>query len=144
MTIHLALASALFGAMLFFAAVVAPCVFRFLEGETAGRFLRGFFPIYYIAGLAVAGLGVPVAIWEGGFVGAGILAAVASGFALSRFVLVGRINAARDAELAGGAEGSGGKAAAKRFKWLHRASVMINLAQMVLLLLLILRALAVI
>lgn len=141
--IHLALASALLGAMLLFAAVVAPCVFRFLEREAAGRFLRGFFPIYYLVGLGVAGLGVPVAIWEGGFVGAGVLAAVASGFALSRFVLVGRINAARDAELAGEAEG-GGKAAGKRFKWLHRASMMINLAQMVLLLLLILRALAVI
>jgi hypothetical protein len=63
-----------------------------------------------------------------------VLAVVASGFALSRFVLVGRINQARDAELAGD------KAAGKRFKALHRTSVLINLAQMLALLYLVLRA----
>lgn len=135
MTIHLALASALFGAMLFFAAVVAPSVFRFLEGEAAGRFLRGFFPVYYITGLVVAGVAVPLAIWEGGFLAAGVLAVVACGFALSRFVLVARINIARDAELAGEA------GAGRRFRWLHRASVLINLVQMLLLLGVMLRAL---
>lgn len=135
MTIHLALASALFGAMLFFAAVVAPSVFRFLEGEAAGRFLRGFFPVYYITGLVVVGVAVPLAIWEGGFLAAGVLAVVACGFALSRFVLVARINIARDAELAGEA------GAGRRFRWLHRASVLINLVQMLLLLGVMLRAL---
>ena len=138
MTIHLALASALFGAMLFFAAVVAPAVFRFLEGEAAGKFLRGFFPIYYIVGLVVAGATVPVAVWEGGFLAAGVLAVVACGFALSRFVLVDRINAARDAELAGEA------GAKRRFRWLHRSSVLINLVQMLLLLGVVLRALGII
>ncbi|MEQ8604219.1 MAG: DUF4149 domain-containing protein [Marivibrio sp.] len=136
MTIHLALASALFGAMLFFAAVVAPSVFSFLEGEAAGRFLRGIFPRYYIAGLGVAAFGVPVSVWEGGFLAAGVFAAVAAGFALSRFVLVDRINAARDADLAGEA------GAKSRFTWLHRLSVLINLAQMIALLALIGRGLA--
>lgn len=138
MMIHLALASALFGAMLFFAAVVAPSVFSFLEGEAAGRFLRGIFPRYYIAGLGLAAVGVPIAVWEGAFLGAGVLAAVAAGFALSRFVLVDKINAARDADLAGEA---GAKA---RFNWLHRLSVLINLVQMVALLALIGRGLALI
>lgn len=128
MTPHLSIAAALLGAMLFFAAIVAPSVFRFLEGEAAQRFLRGIFPRYYVAGLAAALLAVAAAVAAAEWIAASVLAAVAGGFALSRWGLVDRINAARDAELAGD------DAAGARFKALHRASVLINLAQMLALL----------
>ncbi|MCR9221040.1 MAG: DUF4149 domain-containing protein [Alphaproteobacteria bacterium] len=131
MTPHLLIAAALLGAMLFFAAIVAPSVFRFLEGEAAQRFLRGIFPRYYVAGLAVALLAAAAAGAADDWAAAGLLAAVAGGFGVSRWGLVDRINAARDADLTGDA------AAGARFKALHRASVLINLAQMLALLALI-------
>jgi len=61
-----------------------------------------------------------------------ILAAVAALFVVSRFWLMPRINAARDA----------GAAAVQRFELLHRASVIINLAQMVALIVVMVLALA--
>jgi hypothetical protein len=60
--------------------------------------------------------------WEAALV----MAVVASGFVFSRQGLMPRINAYRDAELAGDAS------ATQPFARLHRLSVVINLAQMVL------------
>lgn len=115
----------LLGSMVFFALVVAPNVFRVLEPRVAGQFLRALFPIYYVwgAGLAAAGAVafLPIA-WEAGV----ILALVAAGFVFSRQALMPRINAYRDLELAGDAS------ARRPFQRLHGLSVAINLAQMVL------------
>lgn len=115
----------LFGGMVFFAFIVAPNVFRALGPQHAGAFLRRLFPVYYVFGAGMAGAAaialVPVA-WEAALV----MAVVASGFVFSRQGLMPRINAYRDAELAG-------EASAKQpFARLHRLSVVINLAQMVL------------
>lgn len=115
----------LLGGMMMFAAVVAPMVFRVLEPAPAGRFLRRFFPTYYIycAGLAGAAAFafVPLA-WEAAIV----MAVVAFGFVFARQGLMPRINAYRDAELAGDA------GAKKPFARLHGLSVVVNLGQMVL------------
>lgn len=115
----------LLGAMVFFAAVVAPSVFRALEPRDAGAFLRRLFPVYYVFGAGMAGAAaialLPVA-WEAALV----MAVVASGFVFSRQGLMPRINAYRDAELAGDAS------AGLPFSRLHRLSVVINLAQMLL------------
>jgi hypothetical protein len=113
----------LLGGMFMFAAVVAPMVFRVLEPAAAGRFLRRFFPAYYVycAGLAGAAAFafVPLA-WEAAIV----MAVVAFGFVFARQGLMPRINAYRDAELAGD------PLAAKPFARLHSTSVAINIAQM--------------
>ena len=45
---------ALMGAMVFFAAVIAPLVFQVLEPEPAGVFLRRIFPRLYRFGLVLA------------------------------------------------------------------------------------------
>ena len=115
----------LLGAMVFFAAVVAPSVFRALEPRHAGAFLRRLFPVYYVFGAGMAAAAViallPVA-WEAALV----MAVVASGFVFSRQTLLPRINAERDAALAGDTS------AEVPFARLHRLSVAINLAQMVL------------
>jgi hypothetical protein len=115
----------LLGGMVFFAVVVAPTVFRTLEPQSAAVFLRRLFPVYYVWGAALAGAGafalVPVS-WEA----AVVMAVVASGFVFSRQALMPRINAYRDAERAGDTS------AHVNFARLHRLSVVINLAQMLL------------
>ena len=49
-------AAGVFGSMLFFSAVVAPLVFIRLEAATAGQFIRGLFPSYYLFVLALAAI----------------------------------------------------------------------------------------
>ena len=49
-TLHIAalvVTAAIFGAMLFFMAFFTPMVFRHLEREAAGAFMRKVFPTYY-------------------------------------------------------------------------------------------------
>ena len=115
-----------FGGMTFFSAIMAPLVFTKLPFETAGAFIRQVFPWYYlsmgattlVALLALLFGASHTASWE-----ASLAALVLLGFVLARQILMPLINRARDEELAGkvGAE--------RRFKRLHRTSVLINGAQ---------------
>ncbi|MEM9388201.1 MAG: DUF4149 domain-containing protein [Pseudomonadota bacterium] len=114
---------ALFGAMVFFPAVVAPRVFRALDGESAGNFLRALFPGYYLfmivsAAIAAVCFHARVAVAFG-------LLTVALSTLLVRQLLVPLINAARDAQLAGDTQ------AGARFQRGHRVSVVINMAQLI-------------
>jgi hypothetical protein len=120
------LAAGLLGSMVFFAAAVAPTVFRILPAEHAGKFLRAFFPIYYVWGFVLAAAIAAIAFTTSTTVG--ILAVIiALLFAASRQLLMPRINLARDEKLAGDQD------ADARFKRLHMFSVLINLLQMLLL-----------
>lgn len=115
------------GGMVFFAAGIAPLVFRILEEWTAARFIRALFPVYYlfmVIASAVAGLALlPLQpVWGV------LLLAVAAGFVVARQVIVPATNRHRDLELAGGSEAA---AAGRRFALLHLVSVLLNLAQMV-------------
>lgn len=126
MAIVVWLVGALAGSMLFFAAAVAPMVFRALPADQAGGFLRAFFPNYYLWGLALASMAALAALpsdWRLG----GLYAVVAMSFGYARQALMPEINRARDAELGGEARAAG------RFKSLHRRSVVINAVQLVLL-----------
>ena len=114
------------GGMTFFSAVMAPLVFTKLPFETAASFIREVFPWYYLAmGMTtlLAVLLLLPAIGAGVGWPAGLSAFVLIGFVTARQLLMPRINAARDAELAGDAD------AGQRFKRLHRLSVLINGAQ---------------
>ena len=115
-------AAMLLGAMLFFAAVVAPVVFTGLEAASAGRLIRRMFPWYYLVVLVLAGVAALLLVSAAPINGA-IMALVAAGAVLSRQVLMPRINHLRDAQLAGDAD------AGPRFDRLHRLSVWINSAQ---------------
>ena len=115
-------AAILLGAMLFFAAVVAPLVFTGLDAATAGRFIRRMFPWYYLSIFVLASLAT-LLLLSGAPNNGAIMALVAAGAALSRQVLMPRINRLRDAQLAGDTE------AGPRFDRLHRLSVWINSAQ---------------
>ena len=119
---HLALAG-LLGAMVFFPSVVAPTVFRTLPEDHAGRFLRGLFPGYYAFLIAASTIGA-AALWQQTWISAGLAAVAVSTLAV-RQVLMPRINGWRDAHLAGD------EAAGRAFALGHRASVLINVAQLV-------------
>ncbi|MEM6293963.1 MAG: DUF4149 domain-containing protein [Myxococcota bacterium] len=117
-SIHLA--GAMLGAMVFFAGVVAPVVFKALPEASARTFLRTLFPRYYdvLAVVAFVAAVFAFASWHGA-----MLAGVGGLFVFSRFGLMPKINAARDAS-------ASDEAAATRFERLHKLSVWINVAQM--------------
>lgn len=118
--------SLLLGSMLFFAAIVAPSVFRFVSAQEAGVFLRGMFPRYYLWGIAVALIMSALAA----MVSLPLLITsviVLALFIVARQLLMPAINQARDLAK------TGDQAAKLRFDLLHRLSVIINLVQMLIL-----------
>ena len=124
----LTLLAALAGSMLFFAAVVAPTVFRSLPADHAGPFLRQLFPRYYLWGLLLS-VGATVTALVAQTAGAISIASavILLLFVYARQFLVPQINRARDLELDGDAQ------AGARFRKLHLQSVLINGLQLLLL-----------
>ncbi len=115
--------AAVFGGMVFFAFVFAPLVFTKLPFETASGFIRQVFPVYYLTmacGTAAAGV---LTVYDA-YLEALALAAVGSGFIFARQQLMPAINRMRDAQLAGAA------GAEAQFNTLHRLSVVLNGAQL--------------
>ena len=125
-----ALVLMLLGAMLFFPSVVAPVVFTSLPEAQAGAFLRSMFPRYYafmIALSLIAALLFLVVSDESAYQAATVCLFVGLSTLWVRQWLLPRINAARDAQLAGDTEGG------RRFDRDHKLSVGINLLQLFLL-----------
>jgi hypothetical protein len=114
-----------FGGMLFFAGAVAPMVFSKLPAAQAGRFIRQLFPVYYLVMAVGAGLAALAAAWTRPLDGT-LLLVVTVGFVLAWRVLMPRINRLRDAEI------GGERAARSGFARLHRVSVVLNAAQLLL------------
>ena len=128
-TFLLWLLGALFGSMLFFAVTVAPTVFRALTADQGGAFLRRFFPQYYLWGIVMASLCTLAALANpGNPLVLSCCAIILVLFVYARQLLMPRINRARDRSQRGDA------AAATQFKHLHLQSVVINAAQLILLL----------
>ncbi|MGF1503299.1 MAG: DUF4149 domain-containing protein [Paracoccaceae bacterium] len=117
-------AAILFGGMVTFSFLFAPLVFTQLPAETAGRFIRGVFPWYYLFVLGLAGIGAAL-LAAGDPVAALVMAAVAAGGVVARQGLMPAINRARDRQLAGD------PGAGRRFDRLHKGSVVLNLLQIV-------------
>ena len=127
--------AAVFGGMAFFAFVYAPLVFIKLGTETGGQFIREVFPVYYVAMGATSIVAAVLLAFGSATRGADALAMVCIGivFFLARFVLLPIINRNRDAGQAGDVE------AKKLFDVLHRVSVIVNLAQMIAVLVVLVR-----
>ena len=120
----------LLGAMLFFPSVIAPVVFTSLPEAQAGAFLRSMFPRYYgfmIALSLIAALLFLMARDDSAYRAAIVCLFVGVSTLWVRQWLLPRINAARDAQLAGDTE------AGHRFDRDHKLSVGINLLQLILL-----------
>ena len=120
----------LLGGMLFFPIVVAPVVFMSLPEAQAGSFLRAMFPRYYVFMIVLSlAASTMYQLSEGAVVS--VAALVCLGVGLStlwvRQGLLPRINAARDAQLAGDVN------AGKAFDRGHKLSVSMNIVQLVLL-----------
>ncbi len=117
------------GGMVFFAAFMTPMVFAKLPRETAGAFLAQVFPVYYQVMAVAAVLAVLFAGMAdlGQPIGANtvLLALVALGFVGARYALLPRIERHRAGRQAGD------PAATRAFTRLHRRSVFLNLAQMI-------------
>jgi hypothetical protein len=104
------------GIMLFFTIVVAPTVFKVLPVEWSSKYVRNFFPKYY----ACLGLITTACIFTAPDEPNKILLAIcALLFAFTLFYLTGKINEAKD-------QGQN-----RRFHFLHGASVIINLFQLI-------------
>ena len=114
----------LFGGMVFFAALVAPLVFRVLPGEPGSRLIRAIFPRYDLWVAACAGAAA-VALFPLSKPDAGVMAVVAGLAIWLRQALLPRINLLSD-------RAGGGDAEARRgFARLHRLSAAANLLQMI-------------
>ena len=116
--------SLLVGGMVFFAALVAPIVFRVLSAEQGGVFIRALFPRYYVWVLGCSAAAA-VALFPLSKPDSGLMAAVAGLAWWLRQVLMPRINALSDRAKAGDA------AAQRGFDRGHKLSVIANLLQMV-------------
>ncbi len=113
----------LFGAMVYFAGGIAPLIFTKLPAEHAGRFVRALFPIYYLWVLLCAVVAA-LALLAVSPLHAAAMAVIAASAAWLRQGLMPKINRLSDAAQAGDA------AAKPAFDAAHRLSVIVNVAQM--------------
>jgi hypothetical protein len=130
--IALLAAALLLGGMAFFAAVLAPLVFAALPAGASGPFVRRVFPAYYLWVIASAAVGT-LALLPLRLPDALGLALVAGSTVWLRQGLMPRINAMSDAAQAGNAAAKAGFARA------HQLSVLVNVAQMLVALVVVLR-----
>ncbi|MBC8050373.1 MAG: DUF4149 domain-containing protein [Chitinophagales bacterium] len=122
------LVSASLGAMLFFSAVIALTVFQVLDERAAGQFLRTIFPKYFVVNGLIALFAAVLAFRP---LESALLVLCAALMIGVRQFVIPIINDARDAMVTGDA------AAKARFDGWHRVSVVVNLAEMVLLVIII-------
>jgi hypothetical protein len=122
----LILLSAAVAVILFFAAVVTPAIFSSLPREEAGRVIRVLFPRYYLVLGALTALAAITAI-AAYPLPAMLIGLAAAGFVWARQVLRPKINRIRDAAHSGNPD------AKREFGRLHRLSVFLNAAQLLML-----------
>ena len=108
-----------FGGMTFFAMLIAPCVFIYLDEVNAGKLIRSIFPWYYIFVFISGGIGAVFAAMVSPYSAIG-LAITSIGAVTARTILMPRINSARDKVTAGDLK------AEKIFNRLHKVSVQLN------------------
>ena len=111
-------AAATLSFMIFFPLVVATSVFRVLDENQSSKFLRNFFPKYYLYGFFLSLLGVIFSIYFENKLSTLIYSLIMIGFLFSRQILMPMVNKAKDLNNE------------KRFNILHKLSVFINFLQM--------------
>ena len=122
---------ALLSIMIFYSFGIAFNVHKTLDKENAGKLLRKLFPLYFLWGIVISIIAEIMFLYEGLSLKALFMAIVAIGFLYSRQVLVPQLNKNRDLASDGNPD------AKKTFSSLHFRSVSINIAQMVLLILIL-------
>ena len=109
--------AAILSFMIFFPVVVATSVFKVLDEKQSSKFLRIFFPKYYLFGLVLSLIGLIIAIFDKNNMSLIIFLLIIIGFLFSRQFLMPLINKAKDNNNE------------KKFNILHRVSVLINFIQ---------------
>ena len=109
--------AAILSFMIFFPVVVATSVFTVLDEKQSSKFLRIFFPKYYLFGLVLSLIGMIIAIFDKNNMSLIIFLLIMIGFLFSRQFLMPIINKAKDNNNE------------KKFNILHRVSVLINFIQ---------------
>ena len=103
--------------MIFFPVVVATSVFKVLDEKQSSKFLRIFFPKYYLFGFALSLTGLIIAIFDQNNMSLTVFVLIIIGFLFSRQFLIPIINKAKDNNNE------------KKFNILHKVSVLINFIQ---------------
>ena len=118
--ISIYLTSMILGIMLFFSFVIAPVVFTTLDEENARKFIRKIFPFYYNVNLGISVLILLIFLIISK-IGTDfyIFLVITILFAISNYILMPLINKFRDEKQD------------KKFKYTHFFSVLINFAQMI-------------
>ncbi|WP_372501512.1 DUF4149 domain-containing protein [Tistrella mobilis] len=123
--VALYLSAVMLGAMVFFSGIVAPTVFTTLDPQPAARLIRRIFPRYYLLIILTGFVTALAAAFAARWLPALLFTLVAALGLIARHGILPAVNRARDAELAGDL------AAGRRFARLHRASVILNVVQLV-------------
>ena len=106
------------GTMLFFSFVIAPVIFKVLDANNAGKFVRKIFPYYYLINFIVLSIAVLLLFYISSInLDFYITLVVTILFAFSLFILMPLINKFKDSK------------EEKKFKYLHALSVIINFFQ---------------
>ena len=108
------------GMMIFFSFVLAPMVFKILDAENAGKFVRKIFPYYYFVNLIFLSIAVILFIIISSLGSSFyITLSLAISFIFAQFILMPIINKFKDNN------------EEKKFKYAHGTSVLINFTQMI-------------
>ena len=108
------------GVMLFFSFVIAPVIFKVLDSNNAGKFVRKIFPHYYLINLVILSVVVLLLLYISSVnLDFYITLVVAILFAFSFFVLMPLINKFKDNK------------EERKFKYSHALSVIINFIQII-------------
>ena len=108
------------GMMIFFSFVLAPMIFKILDAENAGKFVRKIFPYYYFVNLIFLSIAVILFIIISSLgLSFYITLSLAISFVFAQFILMPIINKFKDNN------------EEKKFKYAHGLSVVINFAQMI-------------
>ena len=112
-------AAATLSFMIFFPLVVATSVFKVLDENQSSKFLRIFFPKYYLYGFVLSLAGVILSIYFENKLSILIYSFIMVGFIFSRQILTQMVNKAKDSN------------DEKKFNKLHKLSVFINFLQII-------------
>ena len=108
------------GMMIFFSFVLAPMIFKILDAENAGKFVRKIFPYYYFVNLIFLSIAVILFIIISSLgLSLYITLSLAISFIFAQFILMPIINKFKDNN------------EEKKFKYAHGTSVLINFIQMI-------------
>ena len=112
-------AAATLSFMIFFPLVVATSVFKVLDEKQSSKFLRIFFPKYYLYGFVLSLVGVILSIYFENKLSILVYSFIMVGFIFSRQILTPMVNKAKDLN------------DEKKFNKLHKLSVFINFLQII-------------